>query len=95
MVLYMNRYAVRPGTLDAFVREINESGVEARFRAMPGNIKFDYAIPVKDPDTLYMNDLWADEPSFEAHLHCETVDIWHEIKDRYVIAKDVRRYDIP
>ena len=77
MVLYMNRYTVRPGTLDAFVREINASGVEARFRAMPGNI------------------LWADEPSFEAHLHCETVDIWHEIKDRYVIAKDVRRYDIP
>ncbi len=49
MILYMNCYTVRPGTLDAFVREINESGVEDRFQAMSGNIRFDYAIPVKDP----------------------------------------------
>ncbi|MCD8196503.1 MAG: antibiotic biosynthesis monooxygenase [Lachnospiraceae bacterium] len=94
MVLYMNRYVIRPGTLDEFVREINESKVEERFRAMPGNIKFDFAIPVKDQNMLYMNDLWADEETFEAHLHCDTVEIWHEIKNRYVIDKDCRRYDI-
>lgn len=95
MVLYMNRYQLRPGTLEEFVREINASGVESQFRSMPGNIKFDFAIPVLDKDTLYMNDLWADEETFQAHLHCDALDTWHEIKDRYVIGKDSRRYDIP
>ncbi len=73
MVLYMNRYTIRPGSIDDFVKEINESGVEERFRAMPGNIKFDFAIPVKDADTLYMNDLWEDEATFEAHLHARQI----------------------
>lgn len=94
MVLYMNRYILKPGTRDKLVQEINESGVESMFRSMPGNVKFDFAVPVKDKDILYMNDLWADEETFEAHLHCDAVDIWHEIKDRYVIDKDCRRYDI-
>ncbi|MBE5997925.1 MAG: antibiotic biosynthesis monooxygenase [Lachnospiraceae bacterium] len=95
MILYMNRYFLKPGTREALVKELNDSGVEAMFRAMPGNIKFDFSIPVNEDNLLYMNDLWATQETFEAHLHCEAVDIWHEIKDRYVIDKDSRRYDIP
>lgn len=94
MILYMNRYYLKPGTRDAFVEEINASGVEAAFRSMPGNIKFDFSVPVNDRDMLYMNDLWADEDSFQAHLHCEALETWHAIKDRYVVDKDSRRYDI-
>ena len=94
MVLYMNRYKVRPGCIEALVNEINGTGLEESFRSLPGRIKFDFSVAVKDEDTLYLNDLWADEESFENHRHSEASAVWREIKEKYVLETELQRYDI-
>lgn len=94
VVAYYNTYKLKPGTAEQFAKEINESGCQAMFRSMPGNIYFDFMIPVKDADVLVMADCWADEKSFEAHLDCPAVHIWHAVKDKYVIDKDCKRFEV-
>lgn len=93
IIAYYNTYTLKPGTAEQFAKEINESGCAQMLRDMPGNIWFDYMIPIDKKDILVMSDCWADEETFKAHLDCPGVHVWHEVKDKYVIAKDCKRLE--
>ena len=94
VIAYYNTYQLKPGTAQQFAEEIRASGCQDMLRGMTGNIYFDFMIPIDREDVLIMSDCWADEQAFEAHLDCPGVHVWHEVKDKYVIAKDCKRFEV-
>lgn len=93
MILYINTYKVKPGMMDALVKELNDSGIEKQFRSIPGNVVFNYSIAAKGPDTFYLVDLWETEEGFQAHLKSDALKVWHAIKDKYFVGKENIHYD--
>ena len=89
----MNTYTVKPGTMADFINELNTSGVEEMYRALPGRIKFDFSTAINDENTFYLNDLWEDEEAFENHRRSEASSIFKAIKEKYVIKSDLQRFD--
>lgn len=93
MVIYINKYNLKPGCLDQMIKELKECGAGDIFRAQSGCVMFSYSVDVEEPDVLYLTDVWEDEAAFQGHLKCPGIPLWHEVRDKYVIGKDSRRYD--
>lgn len=93
MIMCINTYKVKHGEIDNLVAELNAYGVEEMFRIIPGNAIFNYSIAVNNKDTLYLVDAWETEGAFEAHLKSGAIKIWHNIKDKYIIEKNLKRFD--
>ena len=93
MILYINKYKIKPGTQVQMAEEIKASGCEAAMEAQPGNLFFRLSFSTSEPDTLYLADGWEDQASCDAHLTCDAMPLWRNVKDKYVIDKDVRGFD--
>jgi quinol monooxygenase YgiN len=93
MIVYINTYKVKPGTLEKAISELNATGAEEMFRKMFGNVVFNFSVAANDTDTFYLTDVWKDQASFDAHLTCGAMPLWHSVRDKYVIDKVNLRYD--
>ena len=87
------RYDVKPGMVDELAREVKESGLQGLYEKQPGNLYFKFAIPLDEPNKFYLTDVWDNEESFQAHLHCDVAKLWAAIKAKYVIGSEAMKYD--
>ena len=55
------RYSGKNGAARGYVKEMEESGIAARIRAVEGCIRYDYFFPADDPEGLLLIDEWADQ----------------------------------
>lgn len=55
------------GSARRFAEEMEKSGVADMVRAEEGNIRYDYFIPMNDPETVLLIDTWRDQPALDAH----------------------------
>ena len=47
---------------------------------------------LEDPDRLLLLEQWADEAALAAHQAGAGIAALREVKDRYVLATEIRRY---
>lgn len=92
MILYINKYRIKPGTQAAMAEDIKNSGCEAAMERQPGNLFFRLSFSASEPDTLYLTDGWETQADCDAHLTCDAMPLWYAVKDKYVIDKDVRGF---
>ena len=85
-------YKIKPGQVEQLVQEMIDAKVEENYRKQPGNIAYNFSVPIEDKDTFYLVDIWESEEAFDAHRTCEIAPVWKEIKDRYVVDSDVKLY---
>ena len=94
MIVCVNTYRVKPGLRSELVKEITGKNIPQELRALQGNLYFNFSAAVDDEDVLYLTDAWCDEESFAAHLKNKYTLLWLDLKEKYVAASDVKRYDI-
>mgnify|MGYP002069250487 CR=1 FL=1 len=51
-------YTGKNGSARKFAEEMESSGVADRIRKEPGNKKYEYFIPLDDPETILLIDSW-------------------------------------
>ena len=61
------RYSGEKGAARAYVKEMEESGIAARIRAVEGCIRYDYFFPADDPEGLLLIDEWADAAALDRY----------------------------
>lgn len=66
------------------MEEVRRAGLIESFMKHPGNIFYNLAATVANPDQLVVVDCWEDEAAFVAHDTSADVDVWREIYARYV-----------
>ena len=65
------------------IHEMHTMHIQERYEAQPGNLAFDFSIPVTRNDRMCLVDIWKDRESFEAHLNCDVTQDWTDIKAKY------------
>ena len=88
MINYTGILKVRKGTRQEFFDKIAESGVIDMFRAQKGNVFYEVAAALDDPDKVIVTDGWEDEEAFQIHNEDPALDnIWRPISRAYVEEK--------
>ena len=60
-------YKGENGAARKFAEEMESSGTAEAIRAEPGNLRYEYFIPMQDPETVLLIDSWADQASIDLH----------------------------
>ena len=60
-------YTGKNGNAQNFAREMEKTGTADRIRAAKGNLRYEYFIPMNDPETVLLIDCWEDQASLDRH----------------------------
>ena len=80
------------GSAKAFAAEMEEKGIADAIRAEEGNERYDYFVPLKDPETVLLIDSWKDQESLDRHHASDMMSQIAELRDKYDLHMNVERY---
>ena len=85
-------YTGENGSARKFAEEMEERGVADAIRAEDGNEKYEYFIPLKDPETVLLIDSWRDQESLDIHHATPMMAEIAKLRDKYDLHMRVERY---
>jgi quinol monooxygenase YgiN len=94
MILLLVKYSMKPGSAEAFLSEAKAAGIPEMTRNEEGNIKYEFYYPADKEDTILLLEQWIDFSKVEAHRAMDHVKSLIELKNKYVLATDIQRFDI-
>ena len=87
------RYSGENGSAREYVREMEESGIAGRIRAVEGCLRYDYFFPADDPDGLLLIDEWADQAALHRYHTLPMMQEAAALREKYKLGgRSVRRY---
>ena len=85
-------YKGEGGSAASFAREMEERGIADAIRAEEGNERYEYFIPMKDPETVLLIDIWRDQESLDRHHASHMMGEIAKLRDKYDLHMSVERY---
>ena len=92
MITINLRYTGTAGAARAFAREMSESGTVAAIRAEEGNVRYEYYIPMDDPETVLLIDAWTDQAALDAHHASPMMGAIAALRDKYNLHMTAERF---
>lgn len=80
------------GNARKFMEEMENSGTADAIRAEKGNLRYDYFIPVKDPETVLLIDSWENQEAIDVHHASPMMVTLAKLRDKYDLHMTVERY---
>lgn len=80
------------GNARKFMEEMETSGTADAIRAEKGNLRYDYFIPVKDPETVLLIDSWENQEAIDVHHASPMMTTLAKLRDKYDLHMTVERY---
>ncbi len=80
------------GSARAFAEEMEKSGIASRIRAEQGNIRYQYFIPLDDPETVLLIDSWEDQKAIDAHHASPMMKELASLREKYDLHMIAERY---
>ena len=77
------RYSGAGGAAKNYVKEMEESGIAARIRAVEGCIRYDYFFPADDPEGLLLIDEWADAEALDRYHSSPMMQEAAALREKY------------
>lgn len=94
MILLLVKYSMKPDSAEAFLSEVKAAGISEMTRNEEGNIKYEFYYPADKEDTILLLEQWIDFSKVEAHRAMDHVKTLIGLKDKYVLATDIQRFDV-
>ena len=85
-------YRGEGGSAKEFAREMEERGIADAIRSEEGNERYEYFIPMKDPETVLLIDSWRDQESLDRHHASPMMGEIAKLRDKYDLHMSVERY---
>ena len=85
-------YRGENGSARRFAEEMEKSGVADAIRAEDGNLGYRYFIPLDDPETVLLIDVWRDQEAIDAHHASPMMKKIAALKEKYDLHMTVERY---
>lgn len=86
------RYTGTNGNAVRFAREIEQSGTADAIRKEDGNLRYEYYIPMDDPETVLLIDAWKDQDAIDIHHASPMMKTIAALRDKYDLHMTVERY---
>ena len=75
-----------------FMEEMIGSGVVDSIRKEPGNIRYDYYIPIADSESILLIDSWENQEALDVHHASPMMKTIAELREKYDLHMKVERY---
>ena len=85
-------YTGQNGSARAFAREMEESGVADAIRKEEGNLRYQYFLPIDDPETVLLIDSWEDQAAIDAHHASPMMAQIAALRDKYDLHMRAERF---
>lgn len=93
MSLIVNLYYTgKNGSAREFMREMIESGIADEVRAEEGNERYEYFLPVDDPETVLLIDRWRDQAALDVHHASPMMDKIYKLREKYGLSVRAERF---
>ena len=85
-------YTGENGAAKAFAAEMESKGIAALIRAEEGNNRYDYFIPVNQPETVLLIDSWKNQEALDLHHASPMMAEIAGLREKYDLHMRVERY---
>ena len=92
MITVNIRYTGTNGAARAFADEMISSGTVASIREEEGNTRYEYYMPLDDPETVLLIDSWTDQAAIDIHHASPMMKTIASLREKYDLHMTVERY---
>jgi len=85
-------YSGMDGNARKFAEEMTAGGVVDRIREEKGNLRYEYFLPMANPETVLLIDSWKDQQSLDEHHASPMMATIAELREKYDLHMKVERY---
>ena len=93
MLVFNVTFHCKPGMRDAFLDAIRSEGIVDAARAEPGNLQYDYFIPVDPGDDVMLIEKYRDAAAVGEHVRQTHTAKLVELKEAYVSDMVLEQYE--
>jgi len=86
------RYTGKDGNARKFAEEMISSGTVDAIRAEPGNLRYEYYVPLDDPETVLLIDSWENQAAIDAHHASPMMATIAALRERYDLHMTAERF---
>ena len=80
------------GSARAFAEEMERSGIADDIRREPGNLRYQYFLPLNDPETVLLIDSWTDQAAIDAHHASPMMGKLAALREKYDLHMTAERF---
>ena len=92
MIIVNLYYKGSNGSARAFAEEMEASGIAENIRKEPGNLRYQYFLPLDDPETVLLIDSWTDQAAIDAHHASPMMTQLAALREKYDLHMAVERF---
>ena len=85
-------YTGKNGSARRFVEEMEKSGIAQHIREEEGNERYEYFLPIDDPETVLLIDSWTDQAAIDKHHASSMMTELAKLREKYDLHMKVERY---
>ena len=85
-------YTGKGGAARAFAEEMESSGTAEQIRREPGNLRYEYFLPINDPETVLLVDSWTDQAAIDVHHASPMMAKLAALGEKYDLRMRAERY---
>ena len=93
MSLVMNLYYTgKNGAARKFAEQMERRGIAERIRQERGNLRYENFLPMSDPETVLLIDIWEDQQALDLHHASPMMKEIAELREKYDLHMKAERY---
>ena len=85
-------YTGENGNARKFAEEMEGSGIADRIRAEEGNLRYEYFIPLRQPETVLLIDSWDGQEAIDRHHESPMMGEIAALREKYDLHMKVERF---
>lgn len=85
-------YTGKDGAARAFAEEMVRSGTAEAIRREEGNLRYEYFVPLEDPETILLIDSWKDQEAIDLHHASPMMKKLAALREQYDLHMRAERY---
>ena len=85
-------YKGQNGSARAFAQEMEQSGRADAIRSEKGNLRYQYFVPIDDPETVLLIDSWVDQAAIDEHHASLMMKQLAALREKYDLHMTVERF---
>lgn len=85
-------YTGKNGSARAFAEEMESGGIAPAIRAEDGNLRYQYYLPMDDPETVLLIDSWRDQAAIDAHHASPMMARLAALREKYDLHMKAERF---
>lgn len=93
MSIVMNLYYTGTGdNARKFAEEMESSGTADLIRKELGNVRYEYFLPIGQPETVLLIDIWENQEAIDSHHASPMMKTVLELREKYHLTVKAERY---